>query len=75
MQFSPCRDEMEQQQARAARQSQRAQELEEVLSGVKVKVQGLEDSFISKAAQQHSNTQQLQQNKKEAEVQQAFSTL
>ncbi|KAL6462024.1 hypothetical protein MHYP_G00301690 [Metynnis hypsauchen] len=64
---SQLKEEVEQQQARGARQSQRAEELEEVLASVKVKVQGLEDSFISKAAQQHNHLQQLQQEKREAE--------
>ncbi|XP_066513917.1 centrosomal protein of 70 kDa-like isoform X1 [Hoplias malabaricus] len=61
------KQEVEQQQVRAARQSQRAEELEKILSGVKVKVQGLEDSFIKKTAQQHSNIQQLQNDKRESE--------
>ncbi|XP_017538707.1 centrosomal protein of 70 kDa isoform X1 [Pygocentrus nattereri] len=64
---SQLKVEVEQQQARAARQSRRAEELEDVLASVKVKVQGLEDCFISKAAQQHSHLQQLQQEKQEAE--------
>ncbi|XP_036417932.1 centrosomal protein of 70 kDa [Colossoma macropomum] len=64
---SQLKEEVEQQQIRAARQSQRAEELEDVLASVKVKVQGLEDSFISKAAQQHGHLQNLQQEKKEAE--------
>lgn len=50
------------------RQSQRAEELEGVLAGVKVKVQGLEDSIISKAAQQQGHFQLLQQDKRDAEV-------
>ncbi|XP_072527787.1 centrosomal protein of 70 kDa [Salminus brasiliensis] len=64
---SQLKEEAEQQQVRAARQSQRAEELEGVLASVKVKVQSLEDSFISKAAQQHGSLQQLQQDKREAE--------
>lgn len=62
------RQEVEQQQAQAVRQSHRAEELEGVLAGVKVKVQGLEDSIISKAAQQQGHYQLLQQDKKDAEV-------
>ncbi|XP_060767651.1 centrosomal protein of 70 kDa isoform X2 [Neoarius graeffei] len=46
----------------------RAEELEDVLAGVKVKVQGLEDSIISKAAQQRGQLQQLQQDKRDAEM-------
>ncbi|KAL0160582.1 hypothetical protein M9458_044307, partial [Cirrhinus mrigala] len=52
---------------RAARQSQRAAELEGILDGVKLRVQDLEDSYIGKAAQQHSQFQQLQQEKRDAE--------
>lgn len=59
---------MEQQQARAVRQSHRAEELEDVLAGVTVKVQGLEDSIISKAAQQQGQLHHLQQDKRDAEV-------
>ncbi|XP_067252057.1 centrosomal protein of 70 kDa isoform X1 [Chanodichthys erythropterus] len=64
---SQLKEEVQQHQARAAHQSQRAAELEGILDGVKVKVQDLEDSYISKAAQQHGQFQQLQQEKKDAE--------
>lgn len=62
------REEVQQHQTRAARQSQRVAELEGILDGVKVRVQDLEDSYISKAAQQHSQFQQLQLEKRDAEV-------
>lgn len=62
------REEVQQHQTRAAHHSQRAAELEGVLDGVKVKVQDLEDSYIHKASQQHSQFTQLQQEKKDAEV-------
>ncbi|KAM9493351.1 centrosomal protein of 70 kDa isoform 2-T2 [Clarias gariepinus] len=62
------KQEVEQHQARAVRQSHRAEELEGVLAGVKVKVQGLEDSIINKAAQQRGERQQLQQDKEDAEM-------
>lgn len=64
---SQLKEEVQQHQTRAARQSQRAAELEGILDGVKVRVQDLEDSYISKAAQQHSQFQQLQQEKRDAE--------
>ncbi|XP_067271807.1 centrosomal protein of 70 kDa isoform X2 [Pseudorasbora parva] len=64
---SQLKEEVQQHQTRAAQQSQRAVELEGILDGVKVKVQDLEDSYISKAAQQHSQFQQLQQEKRDAE--------
>ncbi|KAF4093421.1 hypothetical protein AMELA_G00001960 [Ameiurus melas] len=65
---SKLKQEVEQQQARAAHQSHRAEELEGVLAGVKVKVQGLEDSIINKAAQQRGQLQQLQQDERDAEM-------
>lgn len=69
MHITSCsRQEVGQQQARAVCQSHRAEELEGVLAGVKVKVQGLEDSIISKAAQQQGQFQLLQQDKRDAEV-------
>ncbi|XP_053472799.1 centrosomal protein of 70 kDa isoform X5 [Ictalurus furcatus] len=65
---SKLKQEVEEQQARATRQSHRAEELEGVLAGVKVKVQGLEDSIINKAAQQRGQLQQLQQDERDAEM-------
>ncbi|KAK2819501.1 hypothetical protein Q7C36_021147 [Tachysurus vachellii] len=65
---SKLKQEVEQQQARAVRQSHRAEELEGVLAGVKVKVQGLEDSIINKAVQQKGQIQQLQQDKRDTET-------
>uniref|UniRef100_A0AAY4AV75 Centrosomal protein of 70 kDa n=1 Tax=Denticeps clupeoides TaxID=299321 RepID=A0AAY4AV75_9TELE len=64
---SQLKEEVQQHQARAARQSQRATELEGILESVKGKVQDLEDRYISKAAQHHSQFQQLQQDHLEAE--------
>ncbi|XP_026883510.2 centrosomal protein of 70 kDa isoform X2 [Electrophorus electricus] len=61
------KEEVEQQQVRATRHCQRAVELERTLAEVKVKVQSLEDSFISKAAQQHSQLEQQKQDKADAE--------
>lgn len=54
-------------QSCSVQHAQRARELEGVLDGVKAKVQELEDRYISKASQQHSIFQQLQQDKKQAE--------
>ncbi|XP_065100668.1 centrosomal protein of 70 kDa isoform X2 [Paramisgurnus dabryanus] len=64
---SQLKEEVQQHQAQAIRQSQRATELEGILDGVKGKVQDLEDSYINKAAQQHSQFTQLQREKKDAE--------
>lgn len=52
----------------AAQQSQRATELEGLLDTVKTRVQDLEDRYLGKAVQQHSHTQQLQQEKQDAQV-------
>ncbi|XP_029924274.1 centrosomal protein of 70 kDa [Myripristis murdjan] len=61
------KEEAQEHMSRAACQSQRATELEELLDGVKAKVQDLEDRYLSKAVQQRSQTQQLQQEKQEAQ--------
>ncbi|XP_076580023.1 centrosomal protein of 70 kDa isoform X3 [Chaetodon auriga] len=51
----------------AAQKSQRATELEGLLDEVKTRLQDLEDRYLGKAVQQHSHTQQLQQEKQEAQ--------
>lgn len=53
---------------RAAQHSQRAAELEGLLSTVKTRVQDLEDRCLGKAVQQLSHTQQLQQENLEMQV-------
>ncbi|KAJ8255898.1 hypothetical protein COCON_G00197620 [Conger conger] len=63
------KEEVQQQQARTAQQAQRASELQGLLDKVKAKVQELEDSYISKAAQQNVQVKQLMQDKSEAEKQ------
>uniref|UniRef100_A0A669F783 Centrosomal protein of 70 kDa n=1 Tax=Oreochromis niloticus TaxID=8128 RepID=A0A669F783_ORENI len=60
--------EVQEHMSRAAQQSQRVTELEELLEKVKTRVQDLEDRYLSKAVQQHSHTQQLQKEKLEAHV-------
>uniref|UniRef100_A0A4W5N8X8 Centrosomal protein of 70 kDa n=1 Tax=Hucho hucho TaxID=62062 RepID=A0A4W5N8X8_9TELE len=61
------KEEAQQHISRAAHQSQRVTELEGVLDGVKSMLQDLEDSYIGKAAQQHSKVHQLQQDKRDAQ--------
>ncbi|XP_069052611.1 centrosomal protein of 70 kDa isoform X2 [Lepisosteus oculatus] len=61
------KEEAQQQQARAARQSQRASDLERILDGVKTKIQALEDDYIAKAAQHQSQLKQLQQEKRDVQ--------
>ncbi|KAM4602166.1 centrosomal protein of 70 kDa [Polymixia lowei] len=61
------KEEAQELMGQAARQSQRATELEGVLDGVKGKVQDLEDRYLGKAVQQHGRVDQLQQEKQEAQ--------
>ncbi|XP_023117292.1 centrosomal protein of 70 kDa isoform X2 [Amphiprion ocellaris] len=61
------KEEVQQHTSRAAQQSQRVTELEGLLDEVKTRVQDLEDRYLGKAAQQHSHTQQLQQEKQDAQ--------
>ncbi|XP_028662407.2 centrosomal protein of 70 kDa isoform X1 [Erpetoichthys calabaricus] len=61
------KNEVQQQMNRAARQSQRASELEKMQDGVKAKIQDLEDSYIAKAAEHQKTVQQLQREKSEAQ--------
>ncbi|KAK1165792.1 centrosomal protein of 70 kDa isoform X2 [Acipenser oxyrinchus oxyrinchus] len=61
------KDEVQQQEARAARQSQRASDLERILDGVKTKIQDLEDDYIAKAAQQQNQMKRLQTDKKDSQ--------
>uniref|UniRef100_A0A3Q0T982 Centrosomal protein of 70 kDa n=1 Tax=Amphilophus citrinellus TaxID=61819 RepID=A0A3Q0T982_AMPCI len=61
--------EVQEHMSRAAQQSQRATELEELLDKVKTRVQDLEDRYLGRAVQQlGSHTQQLQQEKQEAQI-------
>lgn len=52
----------------AAKQSQRATELQKLLDAVKNRLQDLEERCLEKAVQQHSHTLQLQEESKEAQV-------
>ncbi|XP_030006478.1 centrosomal protein of 70 kDa isoform X2 [Sphaeramia orbicularis] len=52
--------------SRSAQQGQRASELQVLLDDVRSKVQDLEDRCLGSAVQQHSQTQQLQQDRQEA---------
>ncbi|XP_010743904.2 centrosomal protein of 70 kDa isoform X1 [Larimichthys crocea] len=61
------KEEAHEHMSRAAQHSQRVTELEGLLDVVKTRVQDLEDRYLGKAVQQHSHTQQLQQEKQEAQ--------
>ncbi|XP_043965245.1 centrosomal protein of 70 kDa isoform X1 [Gambusia affinis] len=62
------REEVQKHMSHAAQQSQRATELQGLLDEVKSKVQHLEERCLGKAVQQHSHTQQLQKENKEAKT-------
>lgn len=62
------REEVLEHKIRGSQNSQRATELEGLLATVKTRVQDLEDRYLGKAAQQLSHTQQLQQEKQDAQV-------
>lgn len=67
-------EEVQEHVSRAARRSERTTELEGLLDGVKTRVQDLEDCYLHKAAQQRSQTQQLQREKEDAQVRRLSST-
>ncbi|XP_023184974.1 centrosomal protein of 70 kDa isoform X2 [Xiphophorus maculatus] len=60
------KEEVQKHMSHAAQQSQRATELQGLLDEVKSRVQHLEERCLGKAVQQHSHTQQLQKENKEA---------
>ncbi|XP_078538530.1 centrosomal protein of 70 kDa isoform X2 [Lissotriton helveticus] len=62
------KEDLRQQQGRATRQEQRAVDLEQILNNVKSKVRSLEDDFIAKASQHHSQLKELQKDKQIAET-------
>lgn len=62
------REDVQKHMSRAAHHSQRVTDLEALMDQVKAKVQDMEDRFLSVTVQHHSRTQQLQQEKEEAQV-------
>lgn len=61
------KEEVQEHMSRATQQSQRTTELEGLLDVVKTRVQDLEDRYLGVAVQHHSHTQQLQQERQEAQ--------
>ncbi|KAM3857247.1 centrosomal protein of 70 kDa [Diretmus argenteus] len=59
--------EAQEQMSRASRQARRTAELEELLDGVKAKVQDLEDRYLADTVQQRSHAQRLQQEKQDTQ--------
>lgn len=62
------REEVQEHMSGAARQSQRATELEKLLDDVKIKVQELEERYLGEVVQHGSRMQQLEQEKQAAQV-------
>ncbi|KAM4697943.1 centrosomal protein of 70 kDa [Rhinophrynus dorsalis] len=60
------KEDVRQQQGRAARQEQKARELQSILDNVKAKIRDLEDDFISKTCQQQSHVKSLLKDKQTA---------
>ncbi|KAM3915868.1 centrosomal protein of 70 kDa [Leptodactylus fuscus] len=61
------KDDIRRQQDRAARQEQRAEDLQRILESVKAKIRDLEDDFICKMRQQESKVSSLLKEKETAE--------
>lgn len=61
------KEELQKQMGNAAKQSQRATELQKLLDEVKSRVQDLEERCLEKAVQHHSHTLQLHEESKEAQ--------
>ncbi|NXP21339.1 CEP70 protein, partial [Scytalopus superciliaris] len=62
------RDVLRQEQGRASRQEQRANELENVVENIKAKIRQLEDETIAKACQQQSRVRELQKDQQASQV-------
>ncbi|NP_001089214.1 centrosomal protein 70kDa L homeolog [Xenopus laevis] len=63
------KEDVQQQQGRAARQEQRASDLQKILDNVKAKIRDLEDDFISKTRQQQNQVKDLLKEKQVANEQ------
>ncbi|NWQ70999.1 CEP70 protein, partial [Neopipo cinnamomea] len=69
METNRClRDVVRQEQGRASRQEQRANELENVVKNIKAKIRQLEDETISKACQQQNQVRELQKDQLASQV-------
>ncbi|NXF72950.1 CEP70 protein, partial [Sclerurus mexicanus] len=62
------RDVVRQEQGRASRQEQRANELENVVENIKAKICQLEDETIAKACQQQNQVKELQKDQEASQV-------
>lgn len=62
------RDEIRQEQGRASRQEQRANDLENVVKNIKSKICQLEDETIAKVCQQQNQVKELQKDQQVSQV-------
>lgn len=62
------RDDIRQERGRAARQEQRANDLENVVKNIKSKICQLEDETIAKACQQQNQVKELQKDQQVSQV-------
>ncbi|NWS14882.1 CEP70 protein, partial [Pachyramphus minor] len=69
METNRClRDVIRQEQGRASRQEQRANDLENVVKNIKAKIRQLEDETIAKACQQQNQVRELQKDQEASQV-------
>ncbi|NWU08676.1 CEP70 protein, partial [Cephalopterus ornatus] len=69
METNRClRDVVRQEQGRASRQEQRANDLENVVKNIKAKIRQLEDETIAKACQQQNQVRELQKDQQASQV-------
>ncbi|XP_027534856.1 centrosomal protein of 70 kDa isoform X3 [Neopelma chrysocephalum] len=69
METNRClRDVVRQEQGRASRQEQRANDLENVVKNIKAKIRQLEDETIAKACQQQNQVRELQEDQQASQV-------
>ncbi|NXK31701.1 CEP70 protein, partial [Piprites chloris] len=69
METNRClRDVVRQEQGRASRQEQRANDLENVVKNIKAKIRQLEDETIAKACQQQNQVRELQKDHQASQV-------
>ena len=62
--MSVTRNELQQQQSRAADQEQRAKDLEQIMESVKSKIGEMEDESVNRVCQQQNKIKELQKEHK-----------
>lgn len=66
--MSVTRNELQQQQSRAAHQEQRAKDLEQIMESVKSKIGEMEDESVNRVCQQQNKIKELQKEHKALQV-------